>query len=405
MPLCALLGANVISNTGNQISSIAITWYVLDRTGSPLSAGIAAAVGVLPVVLAGSLGGAFVDRFGHKRASVLSDLASTGAAAAIPAMDLLVGFDIRLVLVLIFLGALLDVPGVAARQSLSPELAGLARLPIHRVNAVYSTLQRSTQLIGPLTAGLLIATVGAIGALWVDAASFIVSALLVGFFVPAIQAPQPGRKSYWEDVRAGFALVRDDAVLRTIIVSIAISNFLVSPILAVILPTYGMTVLRDPVALGALLAGFGGGAVVGGLIYGAIGERFSPRRLFVACFLLSGAPFGLLGLTQDLPTAFAVMTLIGLAAGPLNPMIATFVQRRTPPDFRGRVFGGVVAAAWVAIPPGMLIAGLAAESLGIARTLQVVGIAFLLIVLIGSRFAGLRELETGRTSDPARDPV
>ena len=356
-------------------------------------------------MLAGSLGGTFVDRFGHKRASVISDLASTAAAAAIPVMDLLVGFELGLVLALIFLGALLDVPGAAARQSLSPELAGLARLPLHRVNAAYSTLQRSTQLIGPLGAGLLIATIGAVGALWVDAATFVVSAVLVGLFVPAIEAAQPARKSYWEDVRAGFTLLRDDAVLRTIIVSIAISNFLVSPILAVILPTYGVAVLRDPLALGALLAGFGGGAVIGGLIYGAIGDRFPPRRLFVACFLLSGAPFGLLGLTQDLVIALAVMVLIGVAAGPLNPMIATFVQQRTPPDFRGRVFGGVVAAAWIAIPPGMLIAGVAVESLGIALTLQVVGVAFVLIVLIGSRFAGLRELGTGRTAEPARDPA
>ncbi|HEY3217911.1 MAG TPA: MFS transporter [Candidatus Limnocylindria bacterium] len=395
-PLAALLVGNGVSGIGNQVSAVAIPWYVLQTTGSASLTGIAAAVNVIPMIVSGALVGTFVDRFGHKRASVLADLASALCTAAIPLMQLTIGLNYPALLVLIFLGALLDVPGIAARQSLAPELAELARIRLARVNAIYSALNRGTGMFGPPLAGVLIVTVGPANALWIDAASFLFSAAVVGVLIPKLHAARPAAKRYVDDLRAGIRLLRDDKLIRLILVSIAASNFLVSPIFAVLLPAYGISVLGDPLSLGLLYAAFAGGAVVGALLYGAFAARVPRRVLFMWTFALSGVPFGLLGLTREPLVAALVLAFIGLAAGPINPLIATVVQEHTAPQFRARVFGGVIAVAWIAMPFGMLAAGAAVDRLGVELTMRAIGIAFVVLVLLGVRLSGLREFDTPR---------
>lgn len=390
LPLYALLAGNVVSSTGGNISAIAIPWYVLERTGSPVTAGVVAAAALVPRLLAAALGGTLVDRLGHRRASVLSDLVAAATVAAIPLADLVIGFNLVALLVFVFIRELVTNPGATARQSLTPELATLAQVALPRVNAAYSTVQRSTQLVGPLVAGALIATVGATTAIWVDAATYLVSAMFVGALVPALSAVTTARRRYWDDVLAGFRFLRDEEVIRTLLISIALHNFLTAPILAVVLPAYGVQVLRDPLALGVLLAGFGAGAVAGGVLYAAYGQRSSPRAVFMASFALSGVPFGLLGLTTDLLLSLLVLFVIGAAAGPINPIIATVIQQRAPAHFRARVYANANALAWITMPPGMLLSGFAVSLVGIERTLQIVGVTFVLLVVIGSRIASFR---------------
>ncbi len=121
-PLYALLTANVISQIGNTMAMLAIPWFVLTTTGSASSTAVTVAVGTLPVVISGIFGGAFVDRLGYKLSSVISDLASGLTVLLIPLLHQTVGIAFWQLLVLVFLGALLDAPGNSARRSLYPEL-------------------------------------------------------------------------------------------------------------------------------------------------------------------------------------------------------------------------------------------------------------------------------------------
>jgi MFS family permease len=393
LPLAALVASNLISVTGSRIAGVALPWYVLTRTNSARDAGLTAAVTVIPVVLAAALGGTLVDRVGHRKASVISDLVSTVASAAIPAADALIGFNLSLLLILVFVGALLTVPASSARQSLVPELAAMAATPLHEANAAIGTMTRLPQLIGPVLAGLLIGLIGPTGALWMNAASFLISAAVIFFLVPKMEGVASRASSYLGDLRSGLTFLRGDGLLGTIIVAIAASNLLVTPVLAVVLPVYGIQVLQSPIALGALLGVFGAGAVAGAGLYGLYGRALQQRILFVACFFLSGAPFGLLALTDQPLAAFVVLGLIGLAAGPINPMTATIIQQRTPAALRATVFGGVLAATWVAIAPGMVFTGYAITEIGVRGTLAYTGVVFVVITALGARLPGLMELD------------
>src|SRR5690606_28204641 len=131
------------------------------------------------LILASLFGGALIDRLGHRQASVIADLASMVAVAAIPLLYLLDVLPFWLLLVLVFLGALLDAPGMTARFALLPDAARLVGLRLERANAIHELVESGAQFAGPLLAGVLIALVGPENVLWMNAASFGLSALLI----------------------------------------------------------------------------------------------------------------------------------------------------------------------------------------------------------------------------------
>src|SRR5512143_2866547 len=124
-PLYALYAASVISVSGNVMAFIAIPWFVLQTTGSASQTGLTAAVTALPAIIAAFFGGVLVDRVGYKRTSVLADLASGIAIALIPLLYATTGLAFWQLLVLVFIGNLLDAPGQTARAALTPDLAEL----------------------------------------------------------------------------------------------------------------------------------------------------------------------------------------------------------------------------------------------------------------------------------------
>src|SRR5512140_354871 len=123
LPLYALFAATVISVSGNVMAFIAIPWFVLQTTHSASQTGLTAAVTALPAIIAAFFGGVLVDRIGYKRTSILADLASGFAIALIPLLYAVTGLAFWQLLVLVFIGNLLDAPGQTARAALTPDLA------------------------------------------------------------------------------------------------------------------------------------------------------------------------------------------------------------------------------------------------------------------------------------------
>src|SRR3990172_12804171 len=91
IPLYSLFTANAVSLVGNVFSMIAIPWFVLQTTGSAAQTGVTGFFTILPVVLAGFLGGTLIDRLGYKRTSIVADLASGVTVALIPLLHFTVG--------------------------------------------------------------------------------------------------------------------------------------------------------------------------------------------------------------------------------------------------------------------------------------------------------------------------
>src|SRR5690349_17477693 len=106
-PLGALWAASAISLVGNQLTALALPWLVLTSLGTPIDAGIVGAAIVLPAVFGALGGGVLIDRVGPRRTSVVADVFSAAAVAAIPIAALTVGLGLPLLVLLAFAGALL----------------------------------------------------------------------------------------------------------------------------------------------------------------------------------------------------------------------------------------------------------------------------------------------------------
>ena len=120
VPIIALFTANAISLAGNVMANIAIPWFVLETTGSAARTGVTGFFTILPVVVAGFLGGAITDRLGYRRMSIASDIASGATVALIPLLHFTVGLQFWQLMLLVFLGGLLDAPGGTARTAMVP---------------------------------------------------------------------------------------------------------------------------------------------------------------------------------------------------------------------------------------------------------------------------------------------
>lgn len=394
-PLVGLLAGSAVSLAGNMLTLIALPLYVLAETGSPTLTGVTGFFATLPVVIGGPFGGVLVDRFGYRRSSVTADLVSAVTIAAVPLLDRTVGLPFWALLALVFLSGLLDAPGQTARAALVSDVAGAAGVPLERAVGSFEATERGARLVGAPLAGFLFVAIGPLAVLAVDALTFLVSAALVAFFVPrnlerdaressAADSVSPALPAhgYWGQLAEGFRFLRREPLLRAVVLLVVVTNFFDAAKSTVILPVYADRELGGAVAFGLLVGTMGGGALVGSLVFGAVGHRLPRRPTFVIAFTLAGAPT-YFALATGLPLAglLLVTVLAGFSAGAINPILSTIQLERVPAGMRARVFGLVGAGCWAAMPLGALTAGLAVEQFGITTTLITIGAAYLLVTL------------------------
>jgi MFS family permease len=400
-PLSALFVADAISLTGNAVAQLAIPWYVLITTGSPVLTGLAVFFNFLPAVLAGLFGGVIVDRLGFRRTSVIADIASAAAVAAIPLLDSTVGIELWQLMALVFLGALLDAPGATARAAILPDLATAASVPMERASGIRGSVQKGSQLIGGPLGGLLVAALGAPTALWVNAVSFLFSAALVAWAVP----PTPGRRqeatSFRTDLVEGWRFVRQHRLILAIVLTVLITNFLDAPF-SVAMPVLANEAYGGAAELGLMYGTDGGMALLGSLLFSAYGHRLPRRPILLGGYLAVPALYLVLASLPPLPAALITLALVGFATGGLNPVIYTVAYEKVPPALRGRVFGTMRAGAWAAIPAGVLLGGVVVQALGVVTTFLIIGLCYLAVVLYGFFNPAFRQLE--KPSEPVEQP-
>ncbi len=387
-PVLALLGAYAISQGGTQLTAVAIPWFVLLTTGSAARTGIVAFCELVPAILASFFGGAIVDRLGHRRSSIIADLISALTVGAIPLLHATVGLAFWQLLVLVFCGSLCNVAGGTARAALLPDLVALAGVPIERATSATQAIQRGSRLLGAPLAGVLIAALGPTIPLWFDAATFLISAALVSLLVPfarratstASATAVRGGRRYLTELREGLAFIRDDRLIRSIVLTIMVTN-LIESVAWVGAPVYAERLYGSAVALGLMTAATGGGAMVSAILYGAFGHRLPRRPTFLGSFLLLALGYWPLALLPPLPMTVASLALLGFFAGPINPLLGAVQYERIPAALRGRVIGAISAGANCAMPLGVLLGGVLLDALGLRPVYTLVASLFLVCTL------------------------
>ncbi|MET9510471.1 MFS transporter [Streptomyces flavidovirens] len=412
-PFAAVLAANTVSIAGTSLTMIGVPWFVLDTTGSAGRAGVVAFCATLPVVVSALVGGPLIDRIGHRRVSVASDLVCGLAVGAIPLLHYAGALEFWMLCALMAISGLAHTPGMTARYVLMPDLAAHAGTTLARAASLFEGVSRGARMIGAALAGVLIALLGAEAVLLLDAATFAVSALLVAAGVRGVRAAEPQKAApvsfttYRRELREGYVFLLRHRLLLAIVLMVMLTNGLDQGWSSVLLPVHAKDNLGGATDLGMLAAIFGGCALLGALLYGAVGERFPRRVVFTVAFLLCGLPRFVVASLVDGTAALAVtMAAGGLAAGMLNPILTTVTYERVPQELRSRVGGVSTAGCELTMPLGGLAAGLLVEEAGLVTALLVVGGAYFLATLSPVVFPSWRTMDdvTGNlsSSEPSR---
>lgn len=388
-----------MSGSGNGVVVVTLPWLALERTGSAATAGVVAAATALPMLASALLAGTVVDRLGRRRAAIVADVLSGVAVALVPIVDHAFGLDLGWLILLAILGATFDPMGLTGREAMLPDVATAARMKLERVNGIHEAVWGAAFLIGPGIGGVLIAAVGPVNAMWAAAAGFALSSALVGCIrLPSLRRPASGREhpgaNIWRETVDGIAIVWRDRLLRAVgLLSLGmLATYL--PLEGVLFPAY-FEEQDAPERLGLLIMAMSAGGIVGALAYSAWGDRVSRRGTFVVALVVSGLGIGAMALLPPFPLLLLAGTAVGLAYGPINPLVNLAIQTRAPVAARGRVTGLLNSIGAAAGPAGFLLVGPLIEWVGIQTAMVVVALVVLAVALSSIPSRGLRTFDDG----------
>lgn len=375
-----LIGGQAVSTAGDMLYAVALPWLVLGNGGSAQSLGDVLAAYSIPRVATVLAGGWLSDRLGARRVMLLADVLRAGlvsvlalvAAQGHPALW-------QIVAVAVPLGACegLFLP---ASFAIMPTLLDADHLQAG--NAINGTTVQLANLIGPGVGGFIVGRVQSAPALALDAVTFIASAislwLMRGEIAPQKQAEQPAG---W----GGFLrLLRTWRLLQVALVIIVVGNLTVGGTLFVALPALAHGPLHAGAAgYGAMLATFGGGALLGGLAAGAAGRIPRPAVVILLLTLVQAAGLAVLPLAGGVVGAALALGVAGLATGVTNVLYLTLVQREAPPDLLGQIMGVFAFASLALYPISVAVAGTIATRSGPAVLFPITGIAIACAVAFG----------------------
>ncbi len=350
----ALFVAVVISIAGDQFARVALSVLVYDRTRSAGWTAVTYALTYIPDLVFGPLLGGLADRFPRRRVLVTADL----GRAVLVALMALPGLPLPAVIALLVVVQALGAPANAARAAtLAAVLPGDEYVLGKAANDMVVQL---SQVLGFAGGGVLVAGVGPSTALLVDAATFAVSAVLLGIGLRARPAPvrEEAETGWWPDLVAGCRLVAATPRLRSLVGLACVAGCYVTVEGAAI--PYAAEVGGGTRSAGLLLAASPAGAVAGMWLL----TRVSPeRRLRALPVLAVGACVPLLACwwSPGVVLAAILWALSGVASSYHLPASAAFVQA-VPDHRRGQAFGVASTALKASQGAGLLAVGVLGDA-------------------------------------------
>ena len=357
---------------------------------APLYLGLVGLARAIPGLTLGLFGGALADRTDRRRLLLVTQSAAAITAAILATLAITGRINIVEILLLGALNSTIFAFDAPTRQSMVPRL--VPERDLMSAIGLNSAAFNGPQIVGPVIGGLLFApfvdtpTFGAGILFYVNAVSYlaVVVALLKMEPVPVVGTSS--EVSMLDSIREGLAYIRQDVVVRWIVLLAATTALFARPYIQ-LLPAVAHELLNvGAVELSWMLAASGLGALAGALVTASLGA-FQRRGLLL---LGSVAAFGLFlagfALQRELVPALPFLVALGLVTMLFNGMGNTILQTKSPEHLRGRVMSVYTMVFLGLMPLGSMVLGVAGTIVGTGTALLVGG----LVVLATAAYAALR---------------
>jgi MFS family permease len=326
--------------------------HVASSTGEATAVSLLLLAGDFVPALLSPLTGTLSDRYDRRRIMIGCEIVQ-GALVVLIALWLP---SVPILLVLVGLRATAGQVFQAASRSMVPALVEDHQL--ENGNTAIGLGTNGGEALGPLAAWILLSWTNVSTVLLIDAATFMVSALVL-FFLPATSPRETlkPRESIRADARAGLRAIGSNHLVR----AVALGFFVIVAFNGIddVALVFLAADLGDEAAAGVLLAGPGIGLLFG---YFLLARRIplATSLLLLAGFAISSTGNLLTGFAWAVAAAFIVQTIRGLGLAAMDVASNTLIQRNVPAEFLGRTFamlyGGIgVAAAISYIGGGLLL--------------------------------------------------
>jgi len=390
--------AQIASQAGDQIASVALALLVLNQTGSPLLAAGTFAVSFVPSLLGSALLAPLADRFSRRSLMLGADI---GRAITVALIALLAvpGTPLWVLFALLFVSELFTPMFDSARMASIPDVLGTPSY-VAAGTGLSRALNLINQAVGLFVGGLIVQLTSPRVALFLDALSFIISFAVLAVTLRERPSPlesTPSIKVLFADLTEGWTmLMRDPSRRAFVLLGWALAAPLVAP------EAVALAYSKDNGEVdgwgGALMAGVVVGAAIGSVLIGRRALRVQ-LDLVLPLAVLMCLPLLVTGIEPPIPIVLVLWSLCGAAQAFLIPVM-TFTTLLTPNEARGRVVGiaaagfalfttlGYLATGWVATLTSPAFAVVVMAVLGLA----VAAIAYLLWPAASLR-ADIRRLE------------
>ena len=357
--------AGVVSTFGDFFVPIAISFAVLDLTGSVSDLGVVLLARILGQVLLFLAGGVWADRFPRQRVMVASNVVRFFSQGLLGLLLVSGHAQIWQLVALQFVhGAATGVFRPAA-SGLTPQLVPPEQLQAAN-GLMYLTLSIGG-IAGPAVGGVLVATAGAGWAILGDAVTFAVAAVLL-VRIPPLGFVERPRESFWRELGAGWNVVRSRTWLWLSILDFAVFQMIYLASMMVLGPLVAKESLGGAGAWAGILVAFSFGTLLGNMW--AI--RVRPRRPLIfawSVILLCGPSLVLLAFRTPAWTIALTEIASGLAIGVAGTVWETTLQRNVPPEALSRVSAYDWMGSTALRPVGLAIIGPIAVAVGVKETL------------------------------------
>lgn len=369
--LINLVLAQGISASGDAFLLTAASIAVYRETDSTTAVSLLLGLAALPTVLLGPLAGTFADWYSRRRIMVGVDVASAAACLVVFALTTLLPLTVTVFLAVGVVYSLSTFYRPAA-QALLPTLSGPRQLG--RANSGLRLATSLANILGPATAGLLVGRGGIELVLAIDAATFLVSALLVLAITNVPERVNDGKPhSALADVLEGLNYARGNRNIRVVIAAIGITLLVGTVVNAGTLPLVSRALDLPESRYGALLAIEGAGAMGLAVVFLYLGPRLRLLTTGAGALIAVGGSTMALGTAPNFTAAAAAIAAQGMSVVALQVAFASYLQQQAADAFRGRVMALTSMVASLASISGFAVAGPLVDTVGVRQAFMLAG--------------------------------